>query len=138
VPVQGYGFVLIPDHVGPVPFGRNAQGGMISPPTQATSLSSRLIVQTADDLSAWPGYIGKGLVDALRRFPLADVWTEIAAGHVEGNVAPTHYFCWRADGTGIVPLELDLQAPGTDWLAAWRAVLANGRCAVGPDDVPRT
>ena len=138
IPDEGYAFVLVPDHIGSVPFGRNGQGGMISPPTQADALSLRLIVQTPDDLPAWPGYVAKGLVDVLRRYPLAAVWKEIDTGHVDGGAAPTQYFCWRVDGSGIVTLDFHpMLGDGATWLAAWRDVLAKGRCAVGANDIPR-
>jgi hypothetical protein len=136
VPKTGYAFVLIPDHVGPVPFGRNAQGGMISPPTQADTLSSRLIVQTEEDLAAWPDYMRKGIVDALQRYPLQTVWSEIAAGRADGSAMPTQYLCWRADGTGIVPVPILTEVASGDWLAGWHKALATGRCSVGAHDIP--
>jgi hypothetical protein len=138
IPAAGYGFILVPDHIGDVPFGRNAQGGMLSPPTQPAPLSTRVIVQTADDLAAWPGYIRRGLVTALRTYPLERVWTEIGNGEGMAPETPTHYFCWAADGVHIIPVHLDARRFAVDWLAAWRDALADGPCAVRSGDVPTT
>ena len=77
-------------------------------------------------------------MDALRRYPLASVWKEIDTGHVDTGAAPTKYFCWRADGSHIVALDFHpMLSDGVTWLAAWRDVLARGRCAVGRAEIPR-
>jgi hypothetical protein len=138
IPPGGYGFVLVPDHIADVPFGRNAQGGLLSPPAQPAPLTTRVIVQTTDDLPAWPGHIQRGLVTALQRFPLDRVWGEVDSGRaatLAPPVPPTEYFCWGADGEHIVHVTLNAARARADWLGAWRAALAEGRCAVQPGDV---
>jgi uncharacterized protein (DUF697 family) len=125
---SGYGFVLVPDHLGSVPFGRNAQGGLIEPPTQPLSLSSRLIVQTPADLPAWPGNAQRGVVDALRRYPLSQVWAAVASGQANGTALPTDYFCWAETSSAIVRLSLPRTAVDGDWLDAWRHALAATPC----------
>ena len=52
VPAGSYAFVIVPDHVGSIPFARNAQGGLMLPPVQPRPLSAQLVVQLADDLPA--------------------------------------------------------------------------------------
>jgi len=125
----GYDFVLVPDHLGSVPFGRNAQGGLMLPPTQPLSLSSRLIVQTPADLPAWPGNARRGLVDALRRYPLAQVWSVVASGQANGTALPTDYFCWSENSSRIVRLSLPPGAAQGDWLGAWQHALVGSPCA---------
>jgi hypothetical protein len=124
----GYGLVLVPDRLGSVPFGRNAQGGMVEPPTQAASLSSRLIVQTPADLPAWPANAQRGLVDALRRYPLSQVWAAVAAGRASGTALPTDYFCWAESASAIVKLSLPPSAAQADWMDPWRRALATSPC----------
>jgi hypothetical protein len=124
----GYGFVLVPDHLSSVPFGRNAQGGLMLPPTQAHSLSSRLIVQTPRDLPAWPVNAQRGLVDALRRYPLSQVWSAVATGQAKGAALPTDYFCWAETSERIVRVSLPMSTAQDDWLGAWRRALAGGPC----------
>jgi hypothetical protein len=124
----GYGFVLVPDHLGGVPFGRNAQGGLVLPPTQPLSLSSRLIVQTAADLPTWPDNARRGLVDALRRYPLAQVWSVMGSGKANGTALPTDYFCWSENSSRIVRLSLPLSAAQGDWLGAWQHALGASAC----------
>jgi len=129
IPDAGYGFVLVPDHLRSVPFARNAQGGLMLPPTQPLSLSSRLIVQTPADLSAWPANAQRGLVDALRRYPLAQVWSAVASGQASGTILPTDYFCWAEGSSRVVRLSLPVSAAQGDWLGAWHRALAASPCA---------
>jgi hypothetical protein len=125
----GYGFVLVPDHLRGVPFGRNAQGGLMLPPTQPLSLSSRLIVQTPADLPAWPANAQRGLVDALRRYPLSQVWSVVASGQANGTALPTDYFCWSESSSRMVGLSLPVSAAQGDWLGAWQHALVGSPCA---------
>jgi hypothetical protein len=125
----GYGFVLVPDHLGSVPFGRNAQGGLMLPPTQPLSLSSRLIVQTPADLPAWPANAQRGLVDALRRYSLSQVWPVVASGQANGTALPTDYFCWSETSSRVVRLSLSPSAAQGDWLGAWQHALSGSPCA---------
>ena len=129
VPEAGYGFVLVPDHLSSVPFGRNAQGGLMLPPTQARPMSSQLIVQTPADLPAWPANAQRGLVDALRRYPLAQVWSAVASGQAQGTALPTDYFCWAETSARIVRVSLPVSAAQDDWRGAWQRALADVPCA---------
>lgn len=128
IPENGYGLVLVADHLGAVPFGRNAQGGLISPPTQAAPLSARLVVQTPDELAAWPSHISRGLVDALRRYPLAQVWPAVEDGRASVPIAPSDYFCWDSSRRMLVPLQLPANVASGEWIGAWRAALTASPC----------
>jgi hypothetical protein len=129
VPGDSYAFVLVPDHLRSVPFGRNAQGGLMEPPAQQRSLSSRLIVQLPADLPAWPADARRGLVDALRRYPLPEVWRAVESGRVNGTALPTDYFCWAEASSSIVRLSLRASDANDDWLPAWSNTLAASPCA---------
>jgi hypothetical protein len=128
IPEGGYGIVVVPDHLGSVPFGRNAQGVLISPPAQSLSISSRLVVQTPEELPPWPSHIARGLVDALQRYPLAQAWPAVEAGQVRPGVQPTHAFCWDGSRREIVPLDVLRGGVPDDWLVAWQRALAASPC----------
>lgn len=128
VPPDGYGFVLVPDHIGSVPFARNAQGGLVLPPSQPVPLSMRLIVQTPGDLRGWPNNIRRGLVDALRRFPLEQVWAALGSGEAVKPITPSNYYCWDATGGSVEAMALPPVIDDREWLDAWKSVLATGPC----------
>lgn len=136
IPPGGYGLVLVPDHLGNVPFGRNAQGGLVSPPVQEAALSKRLIVQTPPDLPQWPAHIASGLVDALQRYPLAQVLPMVAERRATPGVAPSLFFCWASGAHQIVTLNWPAQLGRRDWLAAWRSALVGSPCDWLADEVP--
>ncbi len=84
MPAGSYAFVIVPDHLGSIPFARNAQGGLMLPPVQPRSLSQQLIVQLADDLPAWPAQLEKNIVGRLKAEPVG-TWPPI--GRLRGAVA---------------------------------------------------
>jgi len=130
LPADGYGFVLVPDRIGGVPFGRLAQGGLALPPVQPVSLLPRLVVQTERDLAPWPDNIRRGIVDALKRHPPREVWAAVAAGTATPGGVPTDFLCWDSAGARLEPLQLSLPSPPTAeaWLAAWKSALAASAC----------
>jgi len=67
VPPDGYAFVVVPDHLGAVPFARNAQAGLLLPPLQAGPLSPRIIVQTPLELDRWPDLFTRDIIARLRK-----------------------------------------------------------------------
>jgi hypothetical protein len=128
IPDGGYGIVVVPDHLGSVPFARNAQGALISPPAQSVPLSSRLVVQTPEDLPPWPSHVARGLVDALQRYPLAQAWPAVEAGQVRPGIQPSDAFCWDASRREIVPLDVLRGGAPADWLTAWQRALSSSPC----------
>jgi len=130
IPADGYGFVLVPDRIGGVPFGRLAQGGLTLPPVQPVSLLPRLVVQTENDLAPWPENIRRGVVDALKRYPPREVWPAVAAGRVTPGGVPTDFHCWDSVDARLVALPLVLPSPmtGEAWLAAWKTALTASAC----------
>jgi hypothetical protein len=128
IPDGGYGIVVVPDHLGSVPFGRNAQGVLISPPAQSVPLSSRLVVQTPEDLPSWPSHVARGLVDALQRYPLVQAWPAVEMGQVRPGIQPSDAFCWDASRREIVRLGVLRAGMPADWLTAWQRALGSGPC----------
>ena len=128
-PAEGYAFVVIPDHVGAIPFGRNAQGGLIVPPVQAQPLSSRLIVQTPDGLAQWPDLIERDIIGRLRREPLARVVANLRPPKVSPPYAlPDRYFCWSPHARALVPLPSIADAGLANWDATFARALDAAGC----------
>ena len=127
---EGYAFVVLPDHVGAIPFGRNAQGGLMLPPVQATSIAPKLIVQTGDELARWPDLFTRDIIGRLRREPV----TSVAANPLTPKVPPPHalpdrWFCWSPRTHALVSVTPALEPGLANWGDAWRKALAAAGCA---------
>ena len=136
IPADAYAFVLIPDRIGGVPFGRLAQGGLTLPPVQPKPLLSHLVVQTENDLADWPANIRRGIVDALKRYPAREVLSAMAAGAAAPGGIPTTFFCWDITHAQLAPLMLPGPLDGEHWLPAWRKALAASPCHALAQAVP--
>lgn len=66
-----FALAIVPDHVGPVPFVRNAQGGVAMPPQQATNLLPKLVPVLPIDVETWPARIARGDVAAIKQRDIA-------------------------------------------------------------------
>jgi len=128
-PPTGYAFVVVPDHVGAIPFGRNAQGGLMLPPVQREPLGAKLVVQTADELARWPDLFERDIIGRLRR----ESATSVAANPLTPKVPPPHalpdrYFCWSPQARALQPVTLALAPDRSNWDGAWRTALAAAGC----------
>jgi hypothetical protein len=134
VPPDGYAFVVVPDHLGAIPFARNAQAGLLLPPLQATPLSPRVIVQTPLELDRWPDLFTRDIIARLRKEPLAEVTANPLTPRTEPpHAMPDRFFCFNPRTHALAALRLDF-APGlSDWEAQWRLTLASSECGGGDD-----
>jgi len=128
-PATGYAFVVVPDHVGAIPFGRNAQGGLMLPPVQAASLGPKLVVQTDAELARWPDLFTRDIIGRLRREPV----TSVAANPLTPKVTPPHelpdrWFCWSPRTRALSPVTLALEPGLANWDIAWREARAFAGC----------
>jgi len=129
VPPEGYAFVVLPDYVGSIPFGRDSQAGLMLPPLQARSLAPRLVVQTTIELDRWPDLFQRDIIGRLQREPLADV----AANPLTPKVPPPHlrpdrYYCFNPRSRVLVPLALNFAADLSDWTQQWQQALTRAGC----------
>ena len=129
VPASSYAFVIVPDHLGSIPFARNAQGGLMLPPVQSRSLSPQLVVQLADDLPAWPAQLEKNIIARLKAEPLSDVAADRGAAATQLPPAvPDRYFCWSPRRHELVALPLVFRAGFGDWNEVWATALDAAGC----------
>jgi hypothetical protein len=128
-PAGGYAFVVIPDHVGAIPFGRNAQIGFMLPPIQVPPISQQLIVQTEENLAPWPDLFTRDIVGRLQREkfdlrPSAAVLPKVDPPYA----LPDRWYCWSPRQRALRALDLPLAPDLTNWEAAWKGALAAAEC----------
>lgn len=61
-----YAVVLLPDHVGAVPFARNAQGGVVVPPRQSVSYLSKMAGMTPPLFAEWERHLNNNIIGGLK------------------------------------------------------------------------
>lgn len=129
LPAGSYAFVIAPDHLGSIPFARNAQGGLMSPPVQPRPLSGQLVVQLAEDLPSWPALLEKNIIGRLKSEPLASVTADPQApGASPASAVPDRYYCWSPRRHALVALPLAFEPGFRDWDAAWARALDAAGC----------
>ena len=129
VPAGSYAFVIVPDHLGSIPFARNGQGGLMLPPVQPRPLSAQLIVQLADDLPAWPAQLEKNIVGRLKTESIWDVAADReASGAKLPPAVPDQFFCWSPRSHALVALPLVFQTGFSDWNEVWGRALDAAGC----------
>jgi hypothetical protein len=130
LPAGEFAFVATADHLGPVPFARNAQLSLLLPPVAPAALSSRVIVQVVPDLRQWPGLFARDAIGRLQREPLIDALRAPPPPPRDPPYRlPDRYFCWDARERVLGPVALDVAPDARDWDAAWAQALASPACA---------
>ncbi|MEO8674398.1 MAG: hypothetical protein ABI569_02400 [Casimicrobiaceae bacterium] len=129
MPLDSYAFVVIPDHIGAIPFGRNAQIGFMLPPIQSSPITQQLIVQTDENLAPWPDLFTRDVVGRLKREqfdprPSSSVPPKVAPPHA----TPDHWLCWSPNTRALQPLDLVLAPDLANWDAAWKQALDVSGC----------
>ena len=129
-----YALVLIPPAIDDIPFGRNAQGGLMLPPVYPRPMSARLLVQQYDEVPALAGKIETGVVSTLKE---RSVFEYLAGKRV--TTTPPQYpnvvVCFSSDRHRLMPLDV---APGTApqaWTDAVQVALNASPCTT---HVPHT
>ena len=129
IPATSYGFVIVPDRIGSIPFARNGQGGLMLPPVQRQSLSPKLVVQLEDALPNWPKLLESNIIGRLKSEPLEDVTANPQAlGSTASPAVADHFYCWSTKTHALVEMPLSF-APGyTDWNDVWARGLDAAGC----------
>ena len=116
LPDDALALVMVPDHIGPVPFARNAQGGIVWPPLQRTSLLPKLVPFIPAHLGQWPQRIRDGLVAELKSDP-------DAAPRLDA------VFCFDAKQHKLIRADIVPNWRNIDaWNAQWTQFLASSTC----------
>ena len=68
---DAFALVVVPDHIGPVPFARNAQGGIAMPPQQPRNLLPQLVPILPVAIPTWPARIAGGDVALIKQRDMA-------------------------------------------------------------------
>lgn len=128
-PADSYAFVVIPDHVGAIPFGRNAQIAFMLPPFPNPPLSQQLIVQTEENLPSWPDLFERDIVGRLKREqfdprPAASLPPKVAPPHA----LPDRWYCWSPQSRALEEVDLGLDPGFSNWNAAWQRALDAAAC----------
>lgn len=117
LPDEAFALVMVPDHLGPVPFARNAQGGIVMPPLQSQSLLPKLVPFIPEDRAQWPQRIRDGLVAQVKGDPTATPRLDAA-------------FCYDASAHRLIRAEVVPDwRDATAFEAQWRSFVANSMCA---------
>lgn len=66
VPNEKFVLLMLPDHLAAIPFLRNAQGGIVVPPTQIADFTSRGVGMTPLQFDEWAQHFRSGTVDKLK------------------------------------------------------------------------
>ena len=78
-----YALLLLPDHVGAVPFVRNAQGGVVMPPRQTVSYLHKMAAFTPLQFAEWEGHFAGNKIGELK-----------GAGVVFDRASFAGVYCW--------------------------------------------
>ena len=100
-----FDLVIVPDTMGRVPFGRNAQAGLMMPPVQSGDFSRRLLVQTDTEMASIDRSIDGGVLSALRELGLLG-FMEATGKRTWPRLAPSSYSCWDPWHRRLVTLPL--------------------------------
>lgn len=130
----GHALVVVPDAVGRVPFGRNAQAGLMLPPVQPAPLNARLVVQTDAEIATVDRLIDGGKLAAVSAMPLSDYLAGRASGRAWPRLVPDRIFCWNPWRREL--LALDVPDPGPGRYAEPLAAAYAAACGAKPPARP--
>ena len=110
--------VVVPGPLDDIPFSGNAQGGLMLPPLFPKGMSSRILVQTSNEIALIAGKVETGVVSTLRE---RSVFDYLAGKRVTTATPeyPTAVVCFASDRRRLIALAI---APGPT-TEAWGAAL---------------
>ncbi len=110
MPSQDYGLVLLSDHLGHVPFARNAQGALptlAGLPMPTVDVLSRLVVFTPPQIDEWHRLAQEGVVRKI-------------TARSDSPPNPTQYFCFDPRTQKLQTLGFWSTGMLEDWRRKWR------------------
>lgn len=127
LPAGRFALLMIPDHFSAVPFGRNGQGALVSPPVQPRPLHSQVIPLLPQDVSRWAGLAGNGEIAVLRK---SLSLTGLPPSDHAKILFPDEYWCWSETEQRVMPLRPGLENfDAAHWRLGWSAALSTSSCA---------
>ncbi len=131
LPAGEYALVIVPADMRDVPFARNAQGGLMMPPTFERALSDRLLVQLDHEVPEIAPKIADGVVATLRRH---SVFEYLGGRRVARSEYPTRAACWSESRRALVALDVPPAAAPREWGAGLERALRAAPCARPRED----
>ncbi len=125
-----YSLVIVPGALDDIPFGGNAQGGLMLPPMFPKAMSTRILVQTSNEIPLIAGKVTTGVISTLRQ---RTVFEYLAGKRVTTTPPeyPTAVVCYASDRHRLIPLAI---APGSTpevWGAALQLAYDTSPCVTG-------
>ena len=129
-----YALVIVPGALDDIPFGRNAQGGLMRPPLFPSGRSKRLLVQQSNEVTLVAGKIATGVVSTLKE---RSVFDYLAGKRIITTppVYPDVVVCFASAPARLVPLDV---APGPTTEAWGEALQRAYNASPCVTSVPRT
>jgi hypothetical protein len=133
LPPGEFALVLAQDTYDGLPFGRNAQGGLMLPPLFDAAAAHHTLVQLDLDLPAIGQEVKGGLIGALRENDIFDVLDgKVKAKY--GAEYPTRVACWDPLGRNLRPLEVPAAAAAPEaWAGELARAYARSTCSTQVD-----
>ena len=126
--------VLVPPDLDDIPFARNAQGGLMLPPLFPPGMSTRILVQTSDEIPLIGDKVATGVVSTLKG---RSVFDYLAGKRIVTTPPeyPSEVMCFASDRRRLIPLAV-ATGPTTDaWGAALKRAYDTSPCFT---NAPRT
>ncbi len=114
LPPPDYGLVLLPDHLGHVPFARNAQGALpnlAGLPAPRVDVLARLVAFTSLQIDEWHRLVQEGVVRKI-------------TSRIDAPPNPTQYFCYDSRRQMLQPLGFWPAGTLDEWRRTWRESVA--------------
>jgi hypothetical protein len=105
---DGLTLLIVPDHIGPIVFARNGQGGLVMPPFQSRPLMHRVLPTLPAEIPARYAQLNGGLATRLAEEPPARSSADALDRLLRPAMArwPDHYACWSQQRLQIVEMRV--------------------------------
>jgi hypothetical protein len=122
--------LLVPDRLGPVVVGRNAQGALVMPPLQPRPLLARILPTLPHEVAGRHAQYQEGLIDVFEALDL-EYWDLDAFLGYDGPRHPrwpTRIACWSQREGALVDFAAPPAQPADGWAPTILAAAADAGC----------